>query len=469
MQLIYLLLLIILLATYGFVLNTARKSAVGLTPILGWMVGLAYFALLPLTLLTLNRGFKYPDSYDLSGTWWDLDLSRSRFLYPYVVIWLSLMLTCGVAYFFGPAAGQKQGIEYIISRRKLERVILTTMVLAVVDWIATIWLLGGIEEFLVSHWYTRAQPLIERFGSVYILIMRLSLVNQILFTGAAALYAGRGLKHRNTRWGFTSLILCFLLLGVIMSGNRIFVALYLLAFLTSCALYGRWKILAALLGASPLIVLVFSVWAWVRHDIIEIPDALDRYAIEADTGPQGVNILMEASDPSGVMLLMNIIDDYGNKYDYLYGSTYVRLFTFFQPRNLFPERTPDFATITAQVYEPGVTTTLGSTALGEAYANFGALSIFIVPLFTWLTLWYSAWLTAAWEKHSILSAVSFVMLIWFARSTFAENSMTLIGAAILIGALRIERGLCVRTTAGKGLTSAGPPSIFPLASTDPSA
>jgi oligosaccharide repeat unit polymerase len=468
MKILYVFLLIVLVGTFGLVLNTVSKAFHVLNPILGWMVGLAYFVLAPLTVLTLNGGFKFPDSYGLVGNWWDIDLSRLRYLGPYLVIWLSLMLTCAVGYFLCPSSAHKQDRDRILSCRRLERIILITMALSVLDWIATIWLLGGVPEFLVSHWYTRAQPLIERFGSVFILYMRLSLANQILFTSAAALYTSQGLKHRNTRWGFTSRILLFLVLGVAMNGNRVFFALYLLAFLSSCWLYERKKIIVTLLAASPLIVLLFSVWAWVRQDVSKIPDSVERLVIDADMGNRAVTSLMDVTEGAAVMLVMNIVNDYGNNYEYLYGSTYSRLFTFFQPRILHPERTPDFQTITAARYEPGETTTLGSTALGEAYANFGFWGIFVLPLFTGLALRYSEWLTAACERHTLLSAVSFVMFVWYARATFAENSISLIGVAILIRVLKLEKGLCVRTVAGKTLAPAGLPSVFPPTAAEPS-
>ena len=469
MKILYVVLLIVLLGTFGLVLNKIRKAFHMLTPILGWMVGLAYFVLASLTILTLNGGYKFPDQYGLSGNWGDVDLAKPQFLGPYLVIWLSLMLTCAVAYFFCPASAPEKPGEYVISRGKLERVILITMALSVLDWVLMIWLVGGIEAFLVSHWYTRAEPLIQRFGTWYILYARFSLVNQILFTGAAALYTNEDVKRGNTRWRFTSLILFFLLLGVVMSGNRIFFALYLLAFLVSCWMYGRRRAITFLLAASPMIVLVFSVWAWVRQDLSTISDSVDTKIVDADMGNRAVTSLMDVTEGSAVMLLMNIINDYGNKYDYLYGSTYSRLFTFFQPRILHPERTPNFQTITAGNYEPGAETTLGSTALGEACANFGLLGVFVLPLFTWVALRYSERLTMAHERHTLLSAVSFVLFIWFARATLAETSMSLVGGALLIWVLRLEKGLCVWTDSDNTLVPAGPPPVFRLTPANPSA
>jgi oligosaccharide repeat unit polymerase len=433
------------------------------------MVGLGYFVLAPLTVLTLNGGFKFPAEYAVSESWSNLDLSRPQYLGPYVAVWLCLMLTFAVVYFCCPVPTQKQRRGYVVSRPKLERLILITMAISVVDWVLMIWLVGGISEFLVSHWYTRQEPLIERFGSVFILYMRLSLVNQILFTAAATLYASQGLKHRNTRWRFTALVVCFFVLGVVMSGNRIFIALYLLSFLVSCWLYERKKILSALLAASPLIVLIFSVWGWVRQDLSRIPDSVDTYVINADLGNRAVTNLMDVTEGAAVMLLLRVINDFGSEYPYLYGKTYSRLFTFFQTGISHPERTPDFQTIIATRYEPGADTSLGSTSLGEAFANFGLFGIFGPPLLTGIVLHYSKWLTATEERHRLLSAVSFILLIFFARSTFATIGITLLGATVLIWVLRLEVGLCARTTGDEGYAPAGLHGVLPLSRAEPSA
>jgi hypothetical protein len=316
-----------------------------------------------------------------------------------------------------------------------------TMSLTLADWAAMVWLNGGLEEFLLSHWYLRGGALIERFGSAYVLFMHASIANQVLFTGAAALYAGAGLRERKTRRGFTSLIVLFLLGQVVMSGNRIFFAMYLLAFASSCWLYGRKRILAAMLTAAPMIVLVFTAWTSVRHDLSKMSDSASTYVADADRGDPVMTSLMEVTEGANVMLLMHMINDFGNQFDYLYGSTYSRLLTVFQSRKTHPDRTPNFTTIAANLYQPGEVTSLNSTALGEAVANFGFGGIFVLPLFTWGVARYTGRLAIPDGQHALLSAVSFVMLIWFARSTFAENAMTLIGAGVLIWTFRLEPGL----------------------------
>ncbi|HYL67638.1 MAG TPA: O-antigen polymerase [Candidatus Limnocylindria bacterium] len=441
MRTLYVILLFVLLGAFWAALEKLKGTFKVLTPILGWMVGLGYFVIIPWSILTLRGRFRYPAIYAQNGVWGDVDLSRAQFLGPWIFIWLSLMLACAAAYFCCPAPTAKRSPNAAISRLRLERVILFLIACTALEWVATIWVNGGIEQFLVSHWYHRQDALIERFGLGYIVYMHATSSLQILLTGAAALYTGAGLKNRDTRWKFTSLIVFTLVVGMMLHGNRIFFAIYLLALLVSCWLYGRKKILITLLMVSPLVVLIFSAWAWVRQDLSSIPESVGTNVIDADMDNRAVTSLMDATEGANLLLLMHIIGDFGNKYDYLYGSTYSRLLTFFEPRILNPERTESFTIIAAKHYEPGELMSLNSTALGEASANFGILGVFVPPLFTWLALRYSQWLHAGYEKHALVSAVSFVMFIWFARSTFAENAFTLIGAALLIRVFGLEQHL----------------------------
>jgi hypothetical protein len=438
----YLFLLAILLAAYWSALSRVKRQSDGLTPLLGWMMGLGFFMIAPLTILTLNGGFKQPAVYDVNGSWDEVNLASWIFFRPYLIVWLALMLTCCAAWLAssGRQPGRAAGTAVIV-RHRLEWAILITMALAAADWLATIWLQGGVWQFLVSNWYTRNADLADRWGSAFVLYTRLSLTNQMIFTGAAALYASLGLKQRNTRWGFTALIWLFFLIEIVISGNRIFFALYFMAFLTSCWLYQRNRMLAALGMAAPAFVFAFSLWGSIRGNLSQVSDSAGVQAFEVDIGDRTLTHLMGATEGSGVMLLLHMISDFGTKFNYLYGSTYARLITFLLPASLYPSRTPDFTTLAAQLYEPAKATSLGSTALGEAYGNFGVAGILVMPLLTWLAVSTGKRLARAGGRHSLMSAVSFVMFIAFVRFPFAENAMTWIAALLAIWALQLESGL----------------------------
>jgi len=143
----------------------------------------------------------------------------------------------------------------------------------------------------------------------------------------------------------------------------------------------------------------------------------------------------------GVMLLLHMINDFGTKFSYLEGGTYGRLLTFFLPQSTAGGRPPDFSTLLAQLYEPGRITSLGSTALGEAYANFALAGVLVMPALTWLSVRCTTILGHGGGKHALLSALGFVMFVCFVRFPFAENAQTLMAAASLVWLFRAERGL----------------------------
>jgi hypothetical protein len=182
MKILYLALLIILLGAFGLALNIVRKRFSTLTPLLGWMVGMSYFVLAPLTILTFNGGYRVPVSEDVSSLWGDVNLSNPVFLRPYAVIWISMILICVVVFLFCPGAAAKEKNDRVISCRRLEQVILISMALSMVAWIIMIWLVGGLAEFLASHWYLRSSDLAERYGVAFVFYTHVSLCTQIAYT-----------------------------------------------------------------------------------------------------------------------------------------------------------------------------------------------------------------------------------------------------------------------------------------------
>jgi hypothetical protein len=449
MRIVYSLLLISLLVIYGRVLTKVLRGSTGLTPLLGWMVGLAYFLLAPLVILTLNGGFEMPAAYEVDNRWAKVDLTNATFLLPYLVIWASLIASCLTIDSFLQSSRQVGDGSYSLSRSSLQRTLLICMAIAVAIWALQIRLVGGVTEFLVSNWYQRGEDLFSRYGESYVLVAHLSLANQILFTGTAALYTGRGLKNRDTRWRFIALIIFFFLLGVVMTGNRIFVATYLLACLTSFWLLGRRKLIFMLLAISPVLVLVFSMWSSVRHNLSEIPDSVSTYA-DSDYGNRTVTSLINVTEGNSTMILLHLINDFGSRYDFLYGLTYSRTLTSLIPRRIYPHKTENFTTLLAKIYQPDATTSYAATAIGEMYANFGPLTLVLCPVFTLGILSLNKWALKQEQSHPLLLPMLFVLLVWVARGTLADNVVQFVLALILVSVFRLEKGLARVPDAGKG-------------------
>jgi oligosaccharide repeat unit polymerase len=383
-----------------------------------------------------------------------VELSSAKYFIQFVVIWLSLMLSLMAVIFCMPRTYYRELCHEIdIDESKLRKIIFITSGLSLLDYCATIWLVGGVESFLLSNWYQRVVELTSRLGDGYVVYSWLSQANQTIFTAAAALYTHCVMKRRKPNWSFHAFIVLFFLLHIAIQGDRIFFALYLLSILTSSWLYGRKKPIAALLMIAPVFALVFSAWAYFRNNIAQIGENISVYA-DQDLGNRAVVYLMDACEGSDTVILFHIINDFGQGYHYMYGSSYARVFFFLLPRKIFPEKPPGFAIQLANIYEPGETTSLAATQLGELYANFGVLSVVLLPLITVLTFVLSDELAQSIEKNILLSVVVFLVSIWSVRATFEDNFITFLVSMCLIWALRLEQGLCSKGPTIKVLVTA---------------
>ncbi len=440
-KIVYVVFLATLFRSYWKALSSLRSEPISLSPILGWMAGLGYFVLAPLTLLVINGGYTIPAAYGANDRYSSVDLSSGKYFIPMVVVWLALWLTFEVVGAFAARRASTNSFNFCVNPIKIKKILLASFILAMCDYGIQIWVSGGLAAFLVSHWYLRQTDMIERAGDAWVLYTRFSGANQIVFTAAAAVYASYQLWRRKLEWGISILIALALLIQMVMSGNRIYVALFGLAFLTSCWYFRRKKLITVLLLASPVIFLLFSAWTYLRGNLSTISDTLPTY-IEADRGNRFVTTLFDTTEATSVMLFLHVVNDFGGRFNYMDGVTYSKSLTFILPRKLYPAKSENFPVLLADLYEPGELTSLGATQLGELYANFGPASILLLPFMTILIQLLSRKLGGTIENHLLLSATLFLLLIWAALASFEDSFITFFFAAILIWGLRLERGLC---------------------------
>jgi oligosaccharide repeat unit polymerase len=442
-RIVCLLLLISLHWAYWKAISRLRWRRLALTPAMGWMAGLGYFLLAPLTLLVLNDGYTQPALYQANDKYASLNLSDGTYVLPIMVIWLALLFTFLAVVALTPKYpdGQEDLQPLVFNEKKLKLALRVTWGIALLDYGIAICLSGGVTAFLVTHWYTRGSDYFARFGDRYVLYTQLSQANFVVFTAAAALYTALMLQRRKFNWGFLAFIAFAMMLQMVMSGNRIFVALYGLSFLASCWIYGRKKIIPILLALSPLVLVFFSAWAALRGDLGTLSEKLPSYA-EQDLGNRAMTTLMDTTEGASVMLFLHMVNDFGTKFDYFYGLSYTKAVTFIVPRSVYPSKPPNFPVLMAALYEPGEETSLGGTQMAELYGNFGVLSVLLLPVITVVILLLSERVIRNIEKHALVSAVLFVLCIWFARSSFEDNFVTFLLAQVLIWCLRLEQ-VCV--------------------------
>jgi hypothetical protein len=108
LKLLYILCLATLFYVYWLALSRLRDRRLPLSPILGWMVGLGYFTLAPLTILVLNGGYTIPEIIGANERYASVDLANTTYFLPMTVIWLALLLSFLSV---GAKAGTDEGRE----------------------------------------------------------------------------------------------------------------------------------------------------------------------------------------------------------------------------------------------------------------------------------------------------------------------------------------------------------------------
>lgn len=438
MGLLYLILVSVLLGFFAKVISVLAKRTAMLTPILGWVVGQGFFLLVPLAIIAVNGGYRSPSFYGVSGSHADVDLAAVGTLFPFLFIWTSLLLSFLTVLFFAPRRRDTQARrEVFIDDAVVKRIVLVTTCVAAVDYMVSIRTAGGFEQFLVTNWYLRGSDLAATLGDRYVLYTWLAQANQTVFTAAAVLFMHSQARKGIVNWRFTSLLVAIFLIHIAFQGERIYLALFLISIFAACWLYDRKKAILGMLLIAPALAFIFSAWQYFRNVPTEISENVSVYR-DADLGNRAVTVLMDACDGSDTVFLFHIINDFGDKYPFMHGTSYARAFSFMVPRSLYPDKPKDFALRLAEIYEPNETTSFAATQLGELYANFGPVSVLLLPLLTLIIFFGSEWLTKRTD-HTLTSSVVFLLMIWSARATLEDNFITFVLAALLIRIFRFER------------------------------
>jgi hypothetical protein len=156
LNIIYIFFLLTLFSSYWAALTRLRCTRLPLSPILGWMVGLGYFILAPLTILVVNGGYTIPAVAGANDRYASVNLSSGTYFLPVTVIWLALLLSFLSVLLFAPAREQtRDEPSPWLSEQKLKNILLFTSGISVVDYLFAIHMAGGIDAFLISHWYLR--------------------------------------------------------------------------------------------------------------------------------------------------------------------------------------------------------------------------------------------------------------------------------------------------------------------------
>lgn len=240
-----------------------------------------------------------------------------------------------------------------------------------------------------GHWYSSHG---EAMQGDAVAVALLQIKNVMRFTLPFLLLFYRK-NYRISHAVFACSLLAISVLELIVSGNRIItltcIIAYALAYRTIPA-----RSYVILLLAAPIIIQANSIFPIVRGMMWS--DGLNyqqmSYAVKAANGHLGtaegrdIQLMLSSSfEASNLNMANMVVDNYPSKYDYLMGDTFiVRPLTFYLPKAIWPDRPEGFGLTLGRLSGLNVDgIALNSTYIGEAYANFGPLSVFLLPLILW--------------------------------------------------------------------------------------
>src|SRR5258708_131732 len=158
-------------------------------------------------------------------------------------------------------------------------------------------------------------------------------------------------------------------------------------------------------------------------------------------GDRRLTSSMDAFEGMTALLMLNVIHDFGTRFEYLYGASYSRAIVSLIPRRIYPGKPQNFTAALAERYLPGVDTSLNASAIGDMYANFGPLTLLLFPLVTLSIIILSRWASGRTTRNALLSPALFVFLVWGARVTLEDSFIDFLFVELQIVVLRLENGL----------------------------
>lgn len=419
-----------------------------LTPVMGWLAGLFYFITFPLFLIILNGGYEkpgYPQSYTL---WGKISTNPDEFLVPFLIIWITLSFVNLSVIIFSPKRGtidvpdELYRDKLILSLPQIKKILIFSIGISFIFFLINIYLGGGPIAYFSTHWYYRFNETSEQFGMLFTLYLKIYYTNQVILAASTGLLTMAAIRKQ---WNKNYYILGFsfftMVLHMVMSGNRIYIALLLIYIIVAMVSFLNIRKLIKWFLVFIPIVPIFSVWTYLRSNLANLSVGLKNYISAFDqVSSKIITTLMDLTEGSNNVLLIHIMNDYGSDFEFLRGITYIRALTSVLPKRL-GLYIDNFSIILANIYQPGFKSSMNGTALGEAWANFGVLQIVVLPVITLLIIWISHYFYIHRQNCTLYTSVMFIMLAWMARSVFAENFQVLIIALLLITILKYEKNL----------------------------
>ncbi len=226
------------------------------------------------------------------------------------------------------------------------------------------------------------------------------------------------------------------IIDVVFSSNRIFsllVGLVLIIIFIKNKKYFSVLILSVI--SIPLI-LFMNLWPYIRSTMAYLPfiETLEKsFKFLADGHDLIMLTIFSMVEGADFLVSYSIIDDFPEKYDFFYGTSLLKIFTFFIPRAIWEEKWDSIAIEMAAIYNPHESGfSLATTLLGEIFANGGYIALLIVPILLLSVLSYTfkilSKVYSKYDYHYLGFAISFLSM----RSNFSDAYLLLLSISFFL-------------------------------------
>ncbi len=419
--------------------------------ILCWLIGFFYFLYIPFTLIVLAGGYDIPEFHQVKGTWGNLDVSTTESMIAAVVIVFMLLSLLSTAHFFSPRRFRPQHPhDYKLNYKQLFKVYRRVLVAVLAVWILKIYLSGGIVAYFFEHWYFRHE---DNNGVFWLILDRLFDGTYMVFCAVTAIIFADAVKRKRYRFWLLASAVFMLLMGVLVSGNRIHLVLVGLYVLPFILIYNR-KLVAPIIFAMPAVIILGSYWANIRSYTDKFK-GIEVYTDRIISGEVDfMTPVVEIFEGVNILVLFEIVKKAGSEFDFILGETYLKSITWIIPRSMWPEKPLNATQAVAALIEPGERGwSVSFTQFGEVFFNFGMAALVFIPIMTIFIVVSSNYLEKRFYRIPLIAVSACLIIFWMSRSIVADNLILLLFTCLIIWGLRLDKNLYYSTPAS-GISSA---------------
>lgn len=416
--------LFILMALYSFSIIKNNKNDY---LVIGSIFGLIYFNIIPFGIFLINNG---TTGIGVQSTARWAEVSDASLYFDYILeYFLGLFLVLFSVYIYTKMRIRKyseskltQYINLLPSRTSL-------IIILIIFLIMNIYKQSLIPSY-ITHWADKAEYFNHQYG-VFANIYNFFLVGLKFFL----LIVATNLFKNNIKLAILILVTAAFI-DVFFSANRIFT---LIVGLVLFILFFRNKYFKSLILLSivsvPLVVFM-TLWPYIRSTMsyMSFSDAVIMSLNLLDNTETLISkTLFDMTEGADFLVSFSIIQDFPEKYDFFYGTSLLKIFTFIIPRSLWEDKWDSIAIEMAQIYHPfSQGFSLATTLYGEIFANGGFIALTIVPCLLLIILSFSFIVLKRFYATLNFSFFAFAITFLAMRSNFSDVLLQLISISIFL-------------------------------------